>query len=526
MTDKIQDEKRVEYGAEEKGLGGVSSDTSPDVRPNDGGLRTVDAGLSPDEVIGEMSPAEEALAIRKIDYRLIPLLTLLYLLAYIDRSNLGNAKIAGMYDDLELYGMKYNTALTVFFVTYVIFEIPSNVVLKILRPSIWLSIICFAWGLVMTLMGLVNSYSGLLAARIFLGVAEAGFFPAATFLLTIWYRRYEVQRRMAIFYAAASLSGAFSGLLAFAIEKMDGIAGLAGWKWIFILEGLAPIAVSFTLYFLLPDKPETAKFLTIREREFVVNRIALNTGSGAGRVTNADRINWTSFKAGFRDWRVWLSVIPFWGCSIGTYGFTATVPTVVKDLGYSDANAQLMTIPIYVAATFATVGVAWWSDRIQQRTPFLMGGFAIACVGFIGELAIPHPRLPGVTYFFLFLVAIGLYCPFTCVVTLVGNNLAPSSKRAVGMALLISVGNMGGICGSNIYFAAEAPKYPTGFGVCLAICFLSIVAAVVLRIAYRRENNRRDEYVAREGEATIKARFTEQELLELGDLSPFYRYTL
>jgi MFS family permease len=247
---------------------------------------------------------------------------------------------------------------------------------------------------------------------------------------------------MAVFYAAASLSGAFSGLLAYAIEKMDGISGLAGWKWIFILEGLAPVAVSFTLYFLLPDKPETAKFLTKREREFVVNRIALHTGSGSGRVTNADKIALPHIKAGFRDWRVWLSIIPFWGCSIGTYGFTATVPTVVKDLGYSSANAQLMTIPIYVAALLATVVVAFWSDRIQQRTPFLMGGFAVAVVGFIAELAIEHPKMPGVTFFFLFLVAIGLYCPFTCVVTLVANNLAPSSKRAVGMALLISVGNV------------------------------------------------------------------------------------
>ncbi len=103
-------------------------------------------------------------------------------LAYIDRSNLGNAKIAGMYDDLELYGMKYNTALTVFFVPYALFEVPSNIVLKIIRPSIWISVLCFAWGLVMTLMGLVNSYSGLIAARFFLGVTEAGFFPAATFV--------------------------------------------------------------------------------------------------------------------------------------------------------------------------------------------------------------------------------------------------------------------------------------------------------------------------------------------------------
>jgi hypothetical protein len=113
-------------------------------------------------------------------------------------------------------------------------------------------------------------------------------------------------------------------------------------------------------------------------------------------------------------------------------------------MGYTSANAQLMTIPIYVAGMLATVLVAFWSDYSQQRTPFIMGGFSVAVVGFIGELAIPHPRLPGVTYFFLFLVAIGLYCPFVCIVTLIANNIAPSSKRAVGMALLISVGNLGG----------------------------------------------------------------------------------
>jgi MFS family permease len=106
--------------------------------------------------------------------------------------------------------------------------VPSNVVLKLIRPCIWLSILCFSWGTVMTLMGLVDSYGGLLAARFMLGLTEAGFFPAATYLLTIWYRRYEVQRRMAVFYAAASLSGAFSGLLAYGIEQMDGVAGRTG----------------------------------------------------------------------------------------------------------------------------------------------------------------------------------------------------------------------------------------------------------------------------------------------------------
>jgi MFS family permease len=431
-----------------------------------------------------------------------------------------------MYEDLELYGLRYNTALTVFFVPYALFEVPSNIVLKMIRPSIWISSLCFAWGVVMTLMGLVTSYKGLVIARFFLGVAEAGFFPAATFLLTIWYQRYEVQRRMAFFYAAASLSGAFSGLLAFGIEQMDGIAGLGGWNWIFILEGLAPVAVSFFLYFILPDKPETASFLTKEERAFVVERIASQTGSGHGRVTNSDKISWLHIRAGLADWKVWGAIVPFWACSIGTYGFTATVPTVVKDLGYTSAQAQLMTIPIYVAGMAATVAVAFWSDHIQQRTPFIMGGFSFAVVGFIAELAIPHPKLPGVTYFFLFFIAIGLYSPFVCIVTLVANNLAPSSKRAVGMALLISVGNMGGICGSNIYFAAQAPRYPAGYGVGLGMCTVGIIMAFVLRKAYQRENRMRDEVLVREDEQVVKARYTDQELLDLGDRSPFYRYTI
>jgi hypothetical protein len=151
-----------------------------------------------------------------------------------------------------------------------------------------------------------------------------------------------------------------------------------------------------------------------------------------------------------------------------------------------------------------TLIVAFWSERVQQRTPFIMGGFAIGIVGFIAELAIPHPRMPGVEYFFLYLIAAGLYCPFVCIVTLVANNIAPSSKRAVSMALLISVGNMGGICGSNIYFVAEAPKYPAGFGTSLAILCAGIVTAYILRVAYKRENRLRDELLEREGEDAIR----------------------
>ncbi|KAF2267142.1 MFS general substrate transporter [Lojkania enalia] len=473
-----------------------------------------------------VSEADARKILSKVDYRLVPVLALLYLVAFIDRSNIGNAKIAGLTDELNMHGLQYNAAVTLFFVPYTLLEVPSNIVLKLMRPSRWIAILMFSWGLVMTLMCLISSYGGLLAARWFLGVTESGFFPAATFLLTLWYRRYEVQRRMAVFYVAASLSGAFSGLLAYAIQKLNGRGDLSGWQWIFLIEGLIPVAMALVIWKILPDSPETASFLTQEERDFLVNRLAEETGSGHGKVTNQDKIQTHHIKAGLSDWKVWAAVPIFWGNTVGVYGFTATVPTVIRGLGYSAANAQLLTIPIYVFASIVTIIFAWWSDHKRTRSPFIIAGYCIASCGFIAQLAIPHPRYPGLTYGFLFPVAAGLYCPFICLVSWIGNSLAPSSKRAVGMALLISVGNMGGIMGSNIYLEREAPKYKTGFGVSLAMCLVAIIMTFVLRAAYSRENAVREKVLSENTEEEIRGRYTEQQMLDLGDRSPFYRYTL
>jgi len=209
-----------------------------------------------------------------------------------------------------------------------------------------------------------------------------------------------------------------------------------------------------------------------------------------------------------------------------SYRFTATVPSVIQGLGYTSANAQLLTIPIYVFAAILTLIFAWASDLTRKRSPYIIAGYSIAVCGFIAQLAIPKPKYPGITYGFLFPVAGGLYCPFTCLVSWIGNSLAPSSKRAVGMALLISVGNMGGIMGSNVYLSREAPKYTTGFSASLAMCCTAILMTLVLRWAYAKENRKRDELIAEHGEEAIRARYSEQELLLMGDKSPFYRYTL
>lgn len=191
---------------------------------------------------------------------------------------------------------------------------------------------------------------------------------------------------------------------------------------IFTIEGLVPVALSLVIWKLLPDSPETARFLTKHEKEFIINRLALETGSGHGRVTNTDKIRFHHVVAAFKEKRIWAAWVMFWANTIGVYGFTATVPSVIEGLGYTAAKAQLLTIPIYVFAMIFTLIFAFWSDRVKQRSPFIMAGFTIAACGFIGQLAIPHTRLPGLTYGFLFPVAAGLYCPFVHIVCWIGMS--------------------------------------------------------------------------------------------------------
>ncbi|KAL7894418.1 major facilitator superfamily domain-containing protein [Trichoderma sp. TUCIM 5745] len=460
------------------------------------------------------TPKEQKKILRKVDWRLVPLLSFLYLVSFIDRGNLGNAKVAGLGEDLRLSGTQYNIAVTLFFIPYSLLEVPSNIILKLTRPSIWISLMMFSWGLVITLTGIVQNFSGLLAIRIFLGVAEAGFFPAATYLLTVWYTRYEVQSRMVFFYAAVSLAGAFSGLLAYAIQMMDGVAGLEGWRWIFILEGIFTVFLSFFIWSLLPDSPSTAPFLTTEEREFIVLRLEQDTGSGRGKVTNNDKIHVCGMLK--------VPKFMYWSTSISSYGFTYTVPTVILELGYTAANAQLLTIPIYVVAMIFTVANAMASDHYRQRTPFILLGISVGIAGFTALLAIPHPQLPGLTYGMLFLATSGIYMSLVPTLCFVANNLAPSSKRAVGMAHLICMGNLGGIAGSNIFLAKEAPHYWTGYGFILGIDCLGFITCLTLRYVLMRINKKRDEMT----EEDIREKYGNVDLLELGDRSPYFRYTL
>jgi MFS transporter, ACS family, DAL5 transporter family protein len=176
----------------------------------------------------------------------------------LDRTNIGNARLVNLEDDLHMTGLDYNVALAVFFPFYVAAEIPSNMMMKRYRPSLWITFIMVAWSITMICTGLVTSYKGLLATRIFLGIAEGGFFPGVTYYITQWYKRHECGLRMALFFSAATAAGAFGGLLARGISAMDGILGRGGWSWIFILEGCLTLVVACCSYWLISDYPPTS----------------------------------------------------------------------------------------------------------------------------------------------------------------------------------------------------------------------------------------------------------------------------
>ena len=213
--------------------------------------------------------------LRKLDIHLIPWLALIYLqvlfpylqhqplniahsLCFLDRTNVGNARLVNLEVDLHMKGLDYNVALAVFFPFYVAAEIPSNMMMKRIRPSIWLTTIMVSWAIIMTCMGLVHNFSGLMACRVFLGIAEGGLFPGVNYYITLWYRRHECGLRMALFFSAATAAGAFGGLFARGISAMSGIGGRAGWSWIFILEGLLTLCAGSLSYWAINDYPATS----------------------------------------------------------------------------------------------------------------------------------------------------------------------------------------------------------------------------------------------------------------------------
>ncbi|KAK5451867.1 hypothetical protein LTS15_007590 [Exophiala xenobiotica] len=303
-------------------------------------LYKIDTGVQKDsinlaqtveDVSGVPDPAAERRLVRKIDIRVIPVLFTLYLCAFIDRVNIGNARIQGLEKDLDMRGEDYSVSLFIFFIPYILCEVPSNLLLKDVRPSLYLSGIMAAWGVITIGMGVTQSFGGLVGCRFLLGVFEAGFFPGRAYLISmsvLQTKRLELQLRINLFFCASILAGASSGLLAYAIAHLDGHAGYSGWRWIFIIEGAATVCIALAAAFIIPNWPDTAKFLSAEERDLLNKRLRADIEG-----VTMNRLDKKAAKRAFSDIKIYFGICIFLGITVTTYSVVFFLPTILKELG-------------------------------------------------------------------------------------------------------------------------------------------------------------------------------------------------
>ncbi|EQK98930.1 MFS transporter [Ophiocordyceps sinensis CO18] len=474
-----------------------------------------DAGLSEDE-----RKAAERKLLWKLDLKLIPWLSLLYLVCFLDRTNIGNAKIAHLERDLGISpkSEQYAATLTIFFLSYAIFEALCNFLLKRLRPSVFIPCIMILWGACMLGMGFVKNFSGLMAARWFLGVCEAGLFPGISYYLSCWYKRNEFGVRAAIFFSAAAVAGSFGGLLAAAIQKMDGLGGLPGWAWIFILEGALTIGIGLVSFFMVHDFPDEAKFLTKDDRARVLLRLRRD---GQHSAEHED-FKTEYLGAAVKDWKTYAGMLIYMGPLMPLYAFSIFLPSIIQAMSFTDSTQvirnQLLSVPPYAVAAVVTVVVGFWSDRAQRRGVFNVACPAVAMTGFVMLMA---STKPGVQYFGTFLGACGIYPSISLTIAWIANNVEGVYKRGIVLGFVIGWGNLNGIVSSNIY--RDPPRYFVGHGTVLAYLFVCMFGGSLLMCWMlslenkKRRDGARDHWIEGKTAAEINA---------LGDKRPDFIYTL
>ncbi|KAJ6180849.1 hypothetical protein N7519_011310 [Penicillium mononematosum] len=431
---------------------------------------TVEDVKSTDSV-PDIDPAAEKRLLLKLDIHVVPILMFLFLLAFLDRINIGNARIQGLEKDLGMKGHDYNIALFIFFVP----------------PSWWLSGIMFCWGVVTTCQGVVKGFGGLVACRFLLGLFEAGLMPGCIYLIAMYYKRHELQWRFNIFFSASILAGAVSGLLAYAIAKMDGIGGYSGWRWIFIIEGLLTVCTGIAAKFLVVDWPETSTFLNEEERALLLRRLSEDRGEA-----QMNRFDKPAIKRTFSDVKIYLGAIMYFGIVNTGYATSFFTPTILRQLGWTSVRAQVMSIPIYIVATVIALATAFISDRLRHRFTFTLLGCVIATIGYV--ILICQESVPvAARYFALFAITGGGYMTQPILLGWVSNNMAGHYKQSIASAMQIGFGNCGGLVASNVFFDSEAPTYRTGFGTSLGMVWICGVACIVF-FGYEELENAGDDH--------------------------------
>jgi ACS family tartrate transporter-like MFS transporter len=408
--------------------------------------------------------------LRKVTLRLIPFLFLLYIVAWLDRVNVGFAGLQ-MNTDLGFSSAAFGFGSGVFFLGYCLFEVPSNLVLHRVGARRWISRIMISWGVSSAAMMFVRTTSTFYVLRFLLGAAEAGFFPGVVYYLSHWYPEGQRARAIAVFMTAVPVSGVIGGPLSGALLTLNGLFGLAGWQWLFLAEGVPAILLGVIVLVYLTDRPETADWLSSAEKDWLVSRLAAERTSREGAVS-------ISVFAALMNPTIWHLGVIFLFAAIGFYGYSFWAPLVVKSLtGSSDLGVGVILGGISTVTIILMVLNSAHSDHTDERplhvaVPLMMSG-----AGFFGCAISREPIL---AVFFLALVPIGhcaAYGPFWSM----PSRFLTGAPAAAGIALVVTIANVGGLVGPTVigalkdHFGTHGPAFMLLGGCAVVAALLSIV---------------------------------------------------
>ncbi|WWC93838.1 hypothetical protein V866_000674 [Kwoniella sp. B9012] len=431
------------------------------------------------------TPEEEKAFVRKLDRRVLPWIMLLYLLSYLDRSNLGNSVALGIKKDLNLVGTDYEWASAMFYVATFCFGTVGGLMLKIVKPSYYLGGCCIGWGMMAALQATAKGFGSLAGIRFLLGLFEASFAPGCAFYLSFWYTKHELVLRIAAYAGTSALSGVIGGLISYGFGTASNHP-LKRWQWLFISEGIPTIVIGLITPFVLADRPEVEKPKWLSEAELA---IAMDRRTRYVKNASDPGVNWKQVGMTFLDYRLWLFAVLYSGLSLSLAVIAIFLPSLLGVMGYASYKANLMTVPPYAVGYFGLLLISWLSDRYRQR------GFPIAIastIGGAGYLIVGLVKESKVRYFGAFMAVAGTYWSFPLVLGWISNTFATDSKSATGLGVVIAVTHAVGIAAAHIYPTKDSPQYRTGSIVSAALMFASCASALFMRSLLDRENKKRD----------------------------------